>query len=67
MASGRKILSRTLYWLGLLIILSGIAVVLLGAQTKSPTSYGPPRVWLGFALGILGIALTARGATLPRY
>lgn len=67
MASGRKILSRTLYWLGLLLILGGIAVVLLGAQTKTPPSYGPPRVWLGFLLGLLGIAVTARGATLPRY
>lgn len=62
-----KFVSRAIYLLGLLVLLSGIAVVLYGAQTKPAPTYGPPLVWAGFAIGLLGLAITARGATLRRY
>ena len=67
MATGRTILTRILYWLGMLLILAGIGVVLTGARTVPAPRYGPPLVWAGFLLGLLGIALTARGATMTRY
>jgi drug/metabolite transporter (DMT)-like permease len=67
MASGRTILTRILYWLGVLLVFCGIGVVLLGARTVPAPSYGPPLVWAGFLLGLVGLALTARGATMQRY
>lgn len=69
MATGRKTLSRTLYWLGLLLMLGGIAVVLMGARTTGSNATAPKTwlIWAGFVLGLLGMAVTARGATLPRY
>lgn len=65
MVQARVILSRVLYWGGLATILAGIWLVLDGASGSG--RFGPPRVWIGFAVGLAGMALTARGATLRRF
>ncbi|HET6405001.1 MAG TPA: hypothetical protein VFH78_10165 [Candidatus Thermoplasmatota archaeon] len=54
--------SRLLYWLGLVLTLGAIAVVLYGAMRSSL-----PVIGAGFLLGLIGIGVTARGATLTRF
>ena len=58
----RVLMSRALYWLGVLLTLAAIGVVLYGARQPSLALVG-----VGFVLGLAAIALTASGAGMKRY
>jgi len=56
-----SLLSRALYWLGVAVTLAAVGLVLYAARAPSL-----PLIGVGFALGLVGLAITARGATMAR-